>query len=77
MYLEVGFTVDHLKHTSMVIQRLDVSEQKPLGKIIVESSFDKIEDFEEYLIINVDASCNVLLVRPWMHKYDAIPLTYH
>lgn len=36
----------------------------------------KIEDFDEFLVINV-ASYNVLLGRPWMHKNVVLSLTYH
>lgn len=45
--LSIGLIVDHLKHSSMVIQGFDQSEQRPLGKIAIKSRFGEIEDFNE------------------------------
>lgn len=61
MLLVVGLIVDHLKHTSTVIYSFDQSEQRRLGKIAVKSCFGEVEDFDEFLVINVDAYFNVLL----------------
>lgn len=74
--LSVGLIVDHLKHSSMVIQGCDQGEQKPLEKIAIKSHFGGIEDFDEYMVINVDVSYSLLLGRPWIHKNAVIPSTY-
>lgn len=70
--LSVELTVDHLKHSSMVIQGFHQSEQRPLEKIAIKSRFGEIEDFDEYMVINVDTSYSVLLGLPYMHKNVAV-----
>lgn len=75
--LSVGLAVDHLKHSSMVIQGFDQSEQRPPGKIAIKSRFGEIEDFNEYMVIDVDTSYSVFLGRSWMHKNAAVASTYH
>lgn len=54
--LSVGLTVDHLKYSSLVFQGFEQIEQRPLEKIAIKSRFGEIEDFDEYMIINVDTS---------------------
>lgn len=61
MLLAVGLTVDHFKYTSAVIQSFAQREQRSLGKIVIKTRFDEIEDFGDFLVINMDASYNVLL----------------
>lgn len=51
--------------------------RRPLGKVAINSRFGKIEDLDEYIVINVDTSYSVLLRRPRMHKNAAVPSTYH
>lgn len=41
------------------------------------SCFDKIEDLDEFLVINMDTSYNLLPDRHWMHKYAVVLSTYH
>lgn len=60
--LAVELTVDHLKHTSTIIQGLDQSAQRPLGKFAIKSRLCETEDYNEFLITNMDASYNVLKV---------------
>lgn len=36
-----------------------------------------MEDFEEFLVINLDASYNALLGRPWIRKNAVVPSTYY
>lgn len=43
----------------------------------MKSRFGEIEDFDVYMVINMDATYVVLLGRPWMHKNAAVPSTYH
>lgn len=52
-------------------------EQSPLEKIAVKSRFGEIEDFDEYMVINVDMLYTVLLGHPWMHKNVAVFSSYH
>lgn len=46
-----------------------------MGKIATH--FGGIKGFDEFLVINVDTSYNVLLGRSWMHKSATVPSTYH
>lgn len=61
----------------MVIQGFNHSKQRPFGKIAIRSRFGGIEDYNEFLVINMDTSYNILLGRPWMHANVAIPSTYY
>lgn len=45
-----------------------------LGKIAIKFRLGEVEDFDEFLVISIDASYNVL---PLMHKDAIIPSTYH
>lgn len=76
--LLVGLTVDHLKHSSAVIQGFDQSEQRPLEKIAIKSllrirRLQKVYDHQSGYIVHcilrsaMDAQkCDCLLYVPPM-----------
>lgn len=45
--------------------------------IVIKSHFGKLEEFDEFLVINMDSSYNVLLDKTWMHKNVAVSSRYH
>lgn len=50
----VGLTFDHLKHTNAVILEFDRSRIETIEEITIKTRFDEIEDFDEFLVIDVD-----------------------
>lgn len=61
--LVVALTVDHLKHTARITQGFDQSKSETTRQNC-HQVFSEIEDFDNFLMINVDTSYNVLLSRP-------------
>lgn len=58
-------------------KRFDQTEQQSLGRIAIKTLFGEIEDFDDFLVIDVDVAYNALLERLLMHKLAAIPFMYH
>lgn len=61
----------------MVIQDFDQSEQQPWGEISIKTRFDKIGNFVDFLVVDMDAAYNMLLGHLRMHKNAAILSTYY
>lgn len=66
----------HLKHSSLVC-KVQLESTTSLGKHFDQDLFGRIEDFKEFLVIDVDRAFNALLGRPWMDKNDGVPFSYH
>lgn len=72
-FLAIGLIQGHLKYISIIIQ----DSIKVLGKILIKTRLREIDDFLEFLVIDVDTAFNSLLGRPWMQKNIAVPCIYH
>ena len=69
--------LSHLRPSHLVIQGFNQNEQRPMGKIRLQTKFGDIKEDTEFLVIDMDTSYNALLGPPWVHNHHAIPSTFH
>lgn len=73
----LGVDLSQLRPNILFIQCFNQNEQRPLGFIKLRTKFGHIEDWTPFYIIVVDTKYNTLIRRPWMHKYQVTPSTFH
>lgn len=73
----LGIDPSQLQPSTLIIQGFNQNEQRPLGSIRLRTKFGHIEDWTPSYVIEVDIAYNALIGRPWMHKFQVVPSTYH
>jgi hypothetical protein len=75
--MRVGFTVDDLDPTDVVICGFDNNGTMTLGAITVKIQMCTFSFKVRFFVIEANTSYSTLLGRPWIHKYRVVPSTLH
>ena len=47
------------------------------GHVVMDLAVGEIRSATKFHMIEADTNCNMILGRAWMHRYGAIPASYH
>lgn len=72
--LTIGLSPGHLKRSSLVIQWFNQTEQRPQNTD--QDTFERDQDFTEFMVIVLGINFNALLGHLWMHENAAVPSSY-
>ena len=73
----IGFTPSQLKDTSLTIHGLNSGGQGSLGTILLDLDIQGFLTQVNCHVIDAPTSYNLLLGRPWLHRYKVVPSTVH
>ena len=69
----VGFTPSQLKDTSLTIHGFNSGGQGSLGTILLDQDIQGFLTQVNCHVIDAPTSYNLLLGRPWLHRYKVVP----
>jgi hypothetical protein len=73
----IGFTPSQLKSTSLTIHGFNSGGQGSLGSILLDIDIQGFLTQVNCHVIDAPTSYNLLLGRPWLHRYKVVPSTAH
>ena len=66
-----------MKHTHTVVKAFDGTRREVIGEIEIEMQIGPCVFNVEFQVMDISASYNYLLGRPWIHIDGAVPSTLH
>uniref|UniRef100_A0A7N2L0M9 RNA-directed DNA polymerase n=1 Tax=Quercus lobata TaxID=97700 RepID=A0A7N2L0M9_QUELO len=73
----LGFTMEELSHSRLVIQGFNQGGQRAIGLIHLELSIGELKSNVLFHVIDAKTTYNMLLGRPWIHENGIVPSTLH
>lgn len=73
MLLKLGYTINDLSPTNVMIQGFTQSGQQALGTIRLRLMIEDMMTSVTFHVIDAITSTNVLLGRPWLHEHKVVP----
>lgn len=75
--MEIGFKMDELSRSRILIQGFNQGGQRVVGMIRIEMTIWELKSNTMFHIINAMNSYSLLLGRPWIHENGVIPSTLY
>ena len=73
----LGFTMEELSHSRLVIQGFNQGGQRAIGLIYLELIIGELKSNVLFHVIDAKTTYNMLLGRPWIHENGIVPSTLH
>lgn len=74
---QLGIREEHLSPPTTHLRAYDNSKRKVLGTIELMVNIGPLEKKVEFQVLDIPATFNLLLGRPWLHENRAVPSTLH
>lgn len=77
MLLKLGYTINDLSPTNVMIEGWTQSGQQALGTTRLRLMIEDMMTYVTFHVIDAITSTNVLLGRPWLHEHKVVPSIRH
>ncbi|XP_016555461.2 uncharacterized protein LOC107854994 [Capsicum annuum] len=73
----LNINVERIRPNNVCVKGFDGSKIDAIGEIEFILTIGPVDFAMDYQVLNIDASYNMLLVRPWIHRAKAVASTLH
>lgn len=73
----LGITKEEMAESPITVRAYDNSKREVLGTVTLEIQIGPITFPIQFQVIDISASFNLLLGRPWLHETGAMASTLH
>ena len=74
---KLGIKNEELTPSTQGIRAYDNTRRQAVGTIILNITTGTVERRTKFQVVDIKASFNLLLGRPWLHELKAIPSSFH